>query len=166
MTTIKIYGDSVLTSVCSQVADVVDVEHIIDELWTKVKEVNGAGLSANQIGYNVSVAVINNVDEDNEFVIINPEILETYGDEVELREGCLSIPGVAGHVKRHLSIKLKYMDEKGKVQEGFFVGNTAHIIQHEIEHLNGKLYIDNYGTIRRNSMIKKHKKALKRAKGA
>lgn len=166
MTAIKVYGESVLTSACNQVTDVSEVKNIIEELWKKVKEVNGAGLSANQLGYDVSVAVINNVDEDNEFVIINPEILETYGDAVELHEGCLSIPGVAGYVKRYLSIKIKYMDDNGKVQEGFFVGNSAHIIQHEIEHLNGKLYIDNYGTIRRNSMIKKHKKALKRAKGA
>lgn len=165
MTKIRIVGDNALSNKCEQVNSVDDVKDVIDALWDKVTESNGAGLSANQIGYNVSVAVINNVSENEQFVIINPEILEFYGDSTELREGCLSIPGVVGNVKRHLSLKLKYMDENGVVGEGYFVGNSAHIIQHEVEHLNGKLYIDNYGKIRRDSMLKKHKKALKKSKG-
>lgn len=161
---IKILGEKVLSEPCKVVDSVEDVQPIIDELWETVIDVNGAGLSANQLGYDVSVAVINNMDDDEKFVIINPEIIEGYGEKTELYEGCLSIPGVAGNVKRFLSIKLKYMDEEGQHQEGYFVGRSAHIIQHEVEHLNGMLYIDNYGKIRRDSMIKKHKRAIKKSK--
>lgn len=165
MTKIRMIGEEVLSSPTKKVDNVDDVKEIIKELWDKVIEVKGAGLSANQIGYDVSVAVINNQEDGDHFTIINPEIIETYGDSIELYEGCLSIPGVAGNVKRYLSLKLCYTNVDGERVETVFVGITAHIIQHELEHLNGKLYIDNYGSIRRNSMIKKHKKALKHAKG-
>lgn len=165
MNSIKHVGFPTLHQPTLQVEHVDTVKDVIDELWDKVLEVKGLGLSANQIGYDVAVAVINNVEEGDQFTIINPSIIETYGDEVELREACLSIPGVAGNVKRHLSIKLSYMDEHGEQKQNYFVGHTAHIIQHEVEHLNGLMYIDNYGTIRRESMIKKFKKALKKAKG-
>lgn len=162
--TIKLYGCNVLHEPTKQVSNVDDVKDIIKELWETVAEVNGAGLSANQLGYDVSVAVINNVDDGDHFAIINPVIVETYGDAVGLKEGCLSLPGVVGNVKRHLSLKLKYTDTSGNPVESIFVGNTAHIIQHEVEHLNGKTYIDNYGSVRKESMIKKHKRALKKVK--
>ncbi len=162
--TIKILGESVLSEPCNTVTNVDDVKDIITELWETVESVKGAGLSANQLGYNVAVAVINNIDDGERFVIINPEVIEGYGDKCDLHEGCLSIPGVAGNVKRYLSIKLKYMAEDGNVYEDYFVGRNAHIIQHEVEHLNGMLYIDNYGKIRRDSMIKKHMRAIKKSK--
>lgn len=165
MNSIKHVGFPTLHQETQQVENVDNVKDVIAELWEKVLEVKGLGLSANQIGYDVAVAVINNVDEGDQFTIINPVIIETYGDAVELREACLSIPGVAGNVKRHLSVKISYMDEDGNQVQNYFVGHTAHIIQHEVEHLNGKMYIDNYGSIRRESMIKKFKKAIKKAKG-
>lgn len=163
MSEIKLFGEPVLGKVCVKVENVSEVSEIIEELWEVVNSVKGAGLSANQIGYDVSVAVINNIGDNDCFTIINPEIIEFYGDTMSLEEGCLSIPGVVGNVKRHLSLKLKYLNEEGVECVEYFVGNSAHIIQHEVEHLNGKVYIDNYGSIRRESMIKKHKKALKKA---
>lgn len=162
MNTIRIMGDDVLHQPCNTVDNVDDVKDVIRELWDMVDEADGLGLSANQIGYNVRVAVIHNTKDDVFFAIINPEIIETYGDVEELHEGCLSLPMVNGNVERYTSLKLRYTDVHGNIVEEVFEGRDAHIIQHEVDHLNGIMYIDHYGSIRKQSMIKKFKSRMKK----
>ncbi len=113
----------------------------------------GVGLAAPQVGHAVALAVIKvqptkhrpNV-KPAELVIINPKITHTYGRRTALWEGCISAgPGKAGlfaKVPRHKRVKLSYVDENGKHHNREFSGLLAHIIQHETDHLHGKLFVD------------------------
>ncbi|CAN5332209.1 peptide deformylase [soil metagenome] len=112
------------------------------------KDPEGVGLAAPQIGKSLRIFV---VDYKNlKRVIINPEIVEiskvkklnSESKEKDILEGCLSLPHYYGPIKRSKKIKIKFMDEKGKEQTEEFEGFNAQIIQHEIDHLNGTLFID------------------------
>ncbi len=130
----------------------------IQSLITKMQELiiskkMGVGLAAPQIGEGLAVAVvcirpIKHRKEVREFdlIIINPEITKTYGKRVQQWEGCLSggplKSGLFARVPRYKKIELKYRDEKGKLQQTVFEGLPAHVIQHEVDHLNGILFVD------------------------
>jgi peptide deformylase len=91
---------------------------------------------------------------------VNPEILERRG-ETEYEEGCLSIPGVYGTIKRSEWIRLRYQDEKGVPHEMEAEGLRAIVLQHEIDHLNGVLFFDHLGSLSRSILLSKYKKSLK-----
>lgn len=109
--------------------------------------VHGVGLAANQIGLDLRLAVIliPTSDEENaplkRYVIINPEILEKHGEKVE-EEGCLSLPGLWAEVKRATDVTIQYIDENGTPQVKRARGLLAKAFQHEVDHLDGKLFID------------------------
>lgn len=114
----------------------------------------GVGLAAPQIGVSLRIFVAKPTNNSPVSVFVNPQILETSDDMAEIKrpegpkslkrdqklEGCLSIPGVWGHLRRASSVKLKYLDEKGTEKTEVFKGFMATIIQHETDHLNGILY--------------------------
>lgn len=113
----------------------------------------GVGLAAPQVGKRVAVAVIvvqatkhRPKVEPFSLVLINPEITETFGRKKQMWEGCISTgPGKAGlfaKVPRHVKIKLKYMDEKGVQHHQIYKDLPAQVIQHEVDHLNGILFVD------------------------
>lgn len=113
----------------------------------------GVGLAAPQIGKSLSLAVINikptkTRPEAANFslVIMNPLITQTYGKRAQLWEGCISAgplkSGLFAQVPRYKKIKLKYVDENSKSQEKIFEGLVAHVVQHEVDHLNGILFVD------------------------
>jgi peptide deformylase len=113
----------------------------------------GVGLAAPQIGKSLQLAVIairpdehRPEAEKTDLVIINPRIIETYGRREQLYEGCISAgprrAGLFAKVPRHKKIKLKYYDEKGRSHTKIFDGIAAHIIQHEVDHLKGILFVD------------------------
>ncbi|MEX2014514.1 MAG: peptide deformylase [Candidatus Saccharimonadales bacterium] len=113
----------------------------------------GVGLAAPQIGKSLALAVvcirpIKHRKEAKEFdlVIINPQIIKTYGNRIQQWEGCISAgplkSGLFAKVPRYKRIELKYHDEKGKQQKKTFEGLAAHIIQHEVDHINGILFVD------------------------
>jgi len=130
-----------------------DLQHLIDNMIETLREANGVGLAAPQIGRPIQLAVILTLpeedDEGNEiedtrelYVIINPEVFWRSKETVKGIEGCLSIPGYLGEVERHESIRVRGLDRHGRKVRLRLYDWTARIFQHEIDHLNGELYID------------------------
>ncbi len=102
----------------------------------------GVGLSANQIGFSVRLAVVNPTGEkEDEMVLINPEIISSKGRDL-LEEGCLSCPGIKAPIARKEKITIRYVDLEGGSHEEEYAGFLARIIQHEVDHLDGRLIID------------------------
>lgn len=113
----------------------------------------GVGLAAPQIGKSLAIAVVcvrpikhRKEVEEFDLVIINPKITQTYGHRIQQWEGCISggllKNGLFAKVPRYKKVELKYRDEKGRQQQKIFEGLPAHIIQHEVDHLNGMLFVD------------------------
>lgn len=130
-----------------------ELQTLIDNMIETMRSANGVGLAAPQIGENRQLAVIESLpeydEEDNEipdsrdlFVIVNPDVVWTSRDSEDGIEGCLSIPGYLGEVERAESIRVRAQDRTGKKVKLKLSGWTARIFQHEIDHLNGVLFID------------------------
>ena len=113
----------------------------IDDMIETMHEEQGVGLAANQVGSLRKVAVIQLPDWDDAIVLINPEIIRREGER-EVEEGCLSIPGYRGTVKRSERVRARAMDLNGKVIRIKAEGLLAQALEHETDHLNGFLYID------------------------
>ncbi|MBP9502987.1 MAG: peptide deformylase [Candidatus Promineofilum sp.] len=131
----------------------VGLHKLIDDMIETLEKADGAGLAAPQIGQQLQLAIIWTLpevdDEGNEiedtrelFVIANPEIYWSSRETVKGIEGCLSIPGYVGEVERAESIRVRGLDRYGRKFRRRFDDWTARIFQHEIDHLNGELYID------------------------
>lgn len=130
-----------------------ELQQLIDDMIETMREANGVGLAAPQVGRPLQLAVIETLpdmdDEGNEiegtrdlYVVINPEIFWTSRDMTSGIEGCLSIPGYVGEVDRHESIRVRGQDRHGRKFRMRLYDWTARIFQHEVDHLNGELYID------------------------
>jgi len=118
----------------------------------------GVGLSANQVGIGKRIAVINPTGRTaDEFVMVNPEIIKKEGTD-KMEEGCLSMPGVSSEVKRAMAIKVKFLDLEGNTKTLRLEGLPARIVQHELDHLNGNLFIHRISHLKRSQLIKKYKK--------
>jgi len=105
-----------------------------------MQRTNGVGLAAPQVGVPLRVIVLQMPDEEP-VAIINPEIVKRVGER-EVTEGCLSIPGYAGEIKRSVSVTVKGLDRQGKPTRIKATGLMAQALEHELDHLNGVLYID------------------------
>jgi peptide deformylase len=130
-----------------------ELQQLIDDMIETMREAPGVGLAAPQIGRSLKLTVIETLpeldEEGNEiegsrdlYVITNPEIVWSSRKTVDGIEGCLSIPGYLGEVERFESIRVRAQDRFGKKIKLRLNGWTARIFQHEIDHLNGVLYID------------------------
>lgn len=130
-----------------------DLQRLIDNMIETLREANGVGLAAPQVGQPIQLAIILTLpeedDEGNEiedtrelFVVINPEIFWRSKEMTKGIEGCLSIPGYLGEVERHESVRVRGLDRHGRKLRLRLYDWTARIFQHEIDHLNGELYID------------------------
>jgi peptide deformylase len=113
---------------------------LIDNMIDTMKAVSGVGLAAPQVGVSLKIAVIQ-IPEQDVIVLINPEVIKCGGVR-ELTEACLSVPGYYGEIKRSIWIKVKAQDVHGKEFRLRGEGLLAQALEHEIDHLNGKLYID------------------------
>lgn len=130
---------------------------LIENMFETMRNAEGVGLAAPQIGLNIRLFVINLTClaedypeyENYKKVMINPEIIETFGDDVAMEEGCLSIPGINEKVTRKNSILINYLDENFVEHEEEFSGYPARVIQHEYDHLEGNLFIDHISGIRK-----------------
>ena len=119
-----------------------DRELIEDMRLTMYKE-NGVGLAAVQVGYNKKICVLDiSPSRANPIVMINPIVKSKSKETLMMNEGCLSAPGKFGDVKRHLRIKVNYWGEHEEEHEKTFYDLHAQVIQHELDHMNGKLCID------------------------
>ena len=138
---IREMGDSVLTKKCKEVAELNErTLTLIDDMFDTMYEACGVGLAAPQVGILKRIAVIDTTGEDP-IVLINPVILETDGEQVG-QEGCLSVPGKAGIVRRPNYVKVEAYDEN---MEKYVVEGTelmARALCHEIEHLDGHMYVE------------------------
>jgi len=117
---------------------------LAEDMIKTMHEAEGIGLAAPQIGKSISLFVvdISPIEEGHKpIAFLNAEILESEGS-VPYKEGCLSIPGVSAEVTRPDKIKIRYMDLNGQFHEGLAEGILARVIQHETDHVNGKLFID------------------------
>jgi peptide deformylase len=118
-----------------------DLKRLVARMGELMKDASGVGLAATQVGVLRRVFVFS-PEEDEVAVLVNPEIVQL-GDEVETDdEGCLSIQGVTMPVERTVSVRVERLDENGKKVAYDFEGTPARIVQHELDHLNGKLIID------------------------
>lgn len=159
---IRTYGDPVLRRKIPLMESHKEaLPYIIDMIETMYDD-DGIGLSANQVGLTKRFFVIGmNAFEDNrgDSIFINPEILESSEELWDYEEGCLSVPGIREVVTRPLTIKVKYLDDRGQEHEEILTDLAARVFQHEIDHLNGIFFVDRISPIRR-TLNKKKLKAL------
>lgn len=165
--TLHLLGSPVLRQKATKIASVDDaVRALVDDLLETMRAAKGVGLAANQIGVARRVAVVDVGEEDPPpLVLINPVILE-HGDEVETaEEGCLSIPEIFGDVERPLQIVVEALDRDGKPYRVTTTGFKARAIQHEIDHLDGILFLDHLSAVKRSLLVAKWKKSRKGKSG-
>jgi len=148
-----------------------EIQGLIDDMIETMRAANGAGLAANQVAETVRVAVVE-VRPDNPrypykppvplTVIVNPAI-EPVDDDVErINEGCLSVPNLRGEVPRHMNVRVRYLDRDGVEHEEVRRGLTAGTFQHELDHLDGVLFLDRLRGIKRDLITRRIRK-LQRA---
>ncbi len=131
---------------------------LVDDMFDTMYEAPGIGLAATQVNVAKQVVVIDlSEDRSNPLCLINPEILEQEGEE-RTEEGCLSVPGIYEMVKRAAKIKLKALDREGKPFELEADGLLAVCIQHELDHLEGKLFVDYLSGLKRRRIRNKLEK--------
>ncbi|WVT91661.1 peptide deformylase [Enterococcus durans] len=126
----------------AQPIDVITDETValLDNLYETMVANDGIGIAASQVGKNKRIAVVE-VDEGDKFELINPEIIEAKGESIDV-EGCLSIPHVYGTVKRADEVTVRYYDREGEEIEVTAFGYLARAFQHEIDHLDGVLFVE------------------------
>jgi len=133
--------DSVLRQKAKRVPKIDgSIQRLIDDMVETMQQANGVGLAAPQVGVSLRVIVLQMPDEQP-IAIINPEVVRHSGEQ-EVTEGCLSVPGYFGEIKRPASVTVKGRDREGKAIRIKGTGLMAEALEHEIDHLNGSLYID------------------------
>ncbi|MFS4581274.1 peptide deformylase [Phaeobacter sp. C3_T13_0] len=143
-----------------------DVSEVTDEilvLWQDMidtmEAMPGVGLAANQIGVLLRLAVVDGSSERGRAVrLANPEILHASVALREHEEASPNLPGVSARIKRPRAVTVRYMDETGATVERDFVGIDATSVQHQIDHLNGRMYFDKLSKVKRDMLIRKAKK--------
>ena len=163
---ILIHPDPRLKKMCATLPDVDDrIRKLADDMLETMYDAPGIGLAAPQIGVLDRIIVMDCVkDEDeapNPMVLINPEIIAASDETNVYEEGCLSIPDQFAEVTRPKQVQVRWMDLNGGEQTQEFDGFWATCVQHEIDHLNGKLFIDYLGAMKRQMITRKMQK-LKR----
>ena len=163
---ILIIPDPTLRLKCEPVTAIdASVRALIDDMFETMYDAPGIGLAAIQIGVTQRIVTMDLAKKDDPkdpLVFINPEITWSSEDKSVYEEGCLSIPDYYSEVERPSSVKVKYMDADGKTHEIEADGLLATCLQHEIDHLNGVLFIDHISKLKRDMVMKKFKKAQKR----
>ena len=134
-----------------------ELKNLTDDMFETMHSVNGIGLAATQIGVAKQVAVIDISPEKNEpLIIVNPEIQILDPSKTEdYDEGCLSVPGFFETISRPSDIKLTYQDLNGKKQEIKPEGLLTKVVQHELDHLNGRLFVDHISELKRRRIRNK-----------
>jgi len=174
---ISTVGDKVLRQVAKPVVKVDEtIKDLVRNMAETMKAANGLGFAAPQVGVSLRLFIIDKgyldyaalpeeerkkiKEEFNPVAFINPEIIEKSG-VVSISEGCLSVPGYNAEVERAAEITLKYTDIEGKDQTIKASGLTAIAIQHELDHLDGILFIDRISSLKRGIAVKKVKKYIR-----
>jgi len=139
--TIRVLPDPILRQKAKRVVSIDNgVQQLIDDMVDTMRAASGVGLAAPQIGIPLRIAVIQ-IPGEEVIVLINPEVLKRHGERL-VEEACLSIPGYQGEVKRSVWVKVRAQDRQGRIIRIKGEGLFAQALEHEIDHLNGILYID------------------------
>lgn len=169
---IYVYGQPVLRKEAEDInPDYPNLKELIENMFETMDNAEGVGLAAPQVGLPIRVVVVNldvlseDLPEYKGFrkTYINPHILEVGGEMVSMDEGCLSLPGIHESVKRGDKIRVKYLDENLTEHDEVVEGYLARVMQHEFDHLDGKMFIDHLSPLRKQ-MIKGKLNALLKGK--
>ena len=143
-----------------------EVRALVEDMFETMYKAPGVGLAAIQVGEARRIVTVDTAKKDepkSPQVFINPEIVWSSEEKNTYEEGCLSIPEYYEEVERPSEVKVRFMDLNGKTQEVAANGLLATVLQHEIDHTNGVLFIDHISKLKRDRVIKKFAKAAKRA---
>lgn len=155
------YGDPVLRRQTEEIGtDYPGLQTLVEDMFQTMEEANGVGLAAPQIGLSIKLIVVDATpfaEEDAKAAgfkkaLLNPEIYEEEGETWAFNEGCLSFPGLHEDVERHSRIKIRYMDLDGKEHDEIYDGYVARVLQHECDHLNGKVFVDHLNPLRKTML--------------
>ena len=156
------YGDPVLRKVCVDIDEnYPDLKKLISNMFDTMYAASGVGLAAPQIGLPIRLFIVDiGGDEDDDIegykkVFINAQILEESGEEWSFNEGCLSIPDIRENVSRKPNIKVTYLDENFIEHTDDVDGMPARVIQHEYDHIEGKLFTDKISVLRKTMLKSK-----------
>lgn len=167
MSNLKIvtFPDSFLAKPTEPLEDIDgDVQKMIDKMTTTMYEAPGVGLAAIQVGWNKSVMIydIEQSDSGSLNVLINPVIVESEGEMLSENEGCLSVPDYRSDVKRAAKVLVEGVDREGNPLKIEAAGLHAIVLQHEIDHLNGTLFIDRISSLKREIYKRRLKKKMRK----
>ena len=159
---IYVYGQPVLRKVAEDITpDYPGLKELIANMFETMDHAEGVGLAAPQIGLPIRVVVVDldvlseDYPEYKNFrkAYINPHILEVSGEEISMEEGCLSLPGIHEPVRRPTRIRVSYLDEDFQPHDEWVEGYLARVMQHECDHLDGKMFVDHLSMLRKQ-MVK------------
>ncbi len=146
---IVMYGDPVLRQRAKDIPEGTDVRELVSDLFETMDAANGIGLAAPQIGKSIRLFVVDGTSmeeepgmEDFRKAFVNPQVLEETGSPWDFEEGCLSIPNIREPVSRKEKLRIRYYDENWNLHEEELDGMKARIVQHEYDHIEGKLFVD------------------------
>lgn len=161
---IEKFPSAILRKKTAPISDVYDkmITTLIKDMSDTMYDAPGVGLAANQVGVSLRLAIIDAVWKTEEKardlkVFIHPEIIDK-NDPLDFEEGCLSLPGVTAVVKRFNKVTAKYLNQQGEEEMIKAEGLLAIALQHETDHLNGKLYMDHLSPMKRELLLKKYQK--------
>lgn len=156
---VYVYGMSLLRRTSEEIEENYEgLNQLVEDMYETMVATDGVGLAAPQIGRSIRLFVIDatrmEIEDEpdiNEFkrVFINPIIIDEWGDKWAFGEGCLSVPNINEDVYRHENVKIEYYDQDWKLHEEEFSGVRARIVQHEYDHLEGRLFVDKINPLRK-----------------
>lgn len=146
---IVMYGDPVLRQRAKTIEPGTDLRQLVEDMYETLQAANGIGLAAPQIGKSVRLFIVDGTGLDEEpgmenfkKVFVNAEMVEEQGSAWDFEEGCLSIPNIRERISRKEQLKIRYFDENWNAFEETYDGMKARIIQHEYDHIEGKMFVD------------------------
>lgn len=154
------YPDKRLKTVADPVTEITDeVRATWQDMIDTMEAMPGVGMGAPQIGVMLRLAVVDASEERGQVVrMANPEILHASAKLRDHEEASPNLPGVSAKISRPRAVTVRFMNEQGEMEERDFVGLWATSVQHQIDHLNGKLYIDHLSKVKRDMLVKKSRK--------
>jgi len=160
---LHLLGSPILRQRAAPVSQVDDaVRRLVDDLFETMQAAKGVGLAANQVGVAHRVAVVDVGDQGPPpLVLINPSISDRSEETETAEEGCLSVPEIYGDVDRPLTITVAAIDRDGRPYRVELTGYKARAVQHEIDHLDGVLFLDHVSAVKRSLLLSKWKRSRK-----
>ncbi len=154
------WPDKRLKTVADPVSEITDeVRAVWQDMIDTMEAMPGVGMGAPQIGVLLRLAVVDASEERGQVVrMANPEILHASAKLRDHEEASPNLPGVSAKISRPRAVTVRFMNEHGEMEERDFVGLWATSVQHQIDHLNGKLYFDHLSKVKRDMLIKKSRK--------